>query len=101
ILSGAGGVDALELITPVTTPEELIATMAAVRSVHCAHSVLDYVIDVADATRSHPGVVLGASPRASLGLLHAAQAHATVMGRDFVSPADVKAVAAAGVRPAR
>ena len=62
-------------------------------SVHCAHTVLDYVLDVADATRNHPGVALGASPRASLSLLHAAQAHATVMGRDFVSPDDVKAVA--------
>jgi MoxR-like ATPase len=59
--------------------------------------VLDYVLDVADATRAHPGVVLGASPRASLGLLHASQAHATVMGRDFVSPDDVKAVAAAAL----
>jgi len=61
--------------------------------VHCAHTVLDYVLDVADATRAHAGVVLGASPRASLGLLHAAQAHATVTGRDFVSPDDVKAIA--------
>jgi MoxR-like ATPase len=97
ILSGAGGVDALDAIEPVTSPEELVATMNAVRHVHCAHSVLDYVIDVADATRAHSGVVLGASPRASLGLLHAAQAHATVMGRDFVSPDDVKAVAVAAL----
>jgi MoxR-like ATPase len=97
ILGGTGGVEALESIEPVTTPAELVATMAAVRRVHCAHSVLDYVLDVADATRAHPGVVLGASPRASLGLLHAAQAHATVMGRDFVSPDDVKAVAAAAL----
>ncbi len=97
ILSGAGGVDALDTIAPVTTPAELVATMAAVRRVHCAHTVLDYVIDVAEATRAHPGVVLGASPRASLGMLHAAQAHATVIGRDFVSPDDVKAVAAAAL----
>jgi MoxR-like ATPase len=97
ILSGAGGVEALDAIEPVTSPGELVATMEAVRHVHCAHSVLDYVIDVADATRAHPGVVLGASPRASLGLLHASQAHATVMGRDFVSPDDVKAVAAAAL----
>ena len=62
ILSGAGGVDALDAIEPVTTPGELVATMAAVRRVHCADSVLDYVLDVADATRAHPGVVLGASP---------------------------------------
>jgi MoxR-like ATPase len=94
ILGGDGGVDALDAIAPVTTPAELAHVMAAVRRVHCAHSVLDYVLDVADATRNHPGVALGASPRASLSVLHAAQAHATVMGRDFVSPDDVKAVAA-------
>jgi MoxR-like ATPase len=97
ILGGAGGVDALDGIQPVTSPAELVATVAAVRRVHCAHSVIDYVLDVVDATRSHPSVVLGASPRASLGLLHAAQAHATVMGRDFVSPDDVKRVAAAAL----
>src|SRR5438034_4350052 len=67
ILAGAGGAGALDEIDAVTTPTELAATIAAVRKVHCAHSVLDYVLDVADATRSHPGVVLGASPRASLG----------------------------------
>lgn len=97
ILGGAGGTNALGGIEPVTSPAELVATMAAVRRVHCAHSVLDYVLDVADATRNHPGVALGASPRASLSLLHAAQAHATVMGRDFVSPDDVKAVAASSL----
>jgi MoxR-like ATPase len=97
ILSGTGGTDALETIEPVTTPDELVETMAAVRKVHCAHSVLDYVLDVADATRRHAAVALGASPRASLSVLRAAQAHATVMGRDFVSPDDVKAVAAASL----
>jgi MoxR-like ATPase len=97
ILGGGGGVEALERIEAVTTPEELAWTMNAVRHVHCAHSVLDYVLDVADATRNHPGVALGASPRASLSLLRASQAHATVMGRDFVSPDDVKAVAAASL----
>jgi MoxR-like ATPase len=97
ILEGEGGVDALAAIDPVTTPEELAHTIVAVRQVHCAHSVLDYVLDVADATRVHPDVLLGASPRASLGLLHAARAHATVMRRDFVSPDDVKAVAPAAL----
>jgi MoxR-like ATPase len=97
ILGGTGGTDALETITAVTTPAELVETMLAVRKVHCADSVLDYVLDVADATRNHPGVALGASPRASLSLMHAAQAHATVVGRDFVSPDDVKAVASASL----
>jgi MoxR-like ATPase len=95
ILDGRGGVDALADIAAVTTPAELAATVDAVRHVHCANSVLDYVLDVAEATRVHPGVVLGASPRASIGLLHAARAHATVMQRDFVTPDDVKAVAPA------
>lgn len=97
ILDGQGGIDALAVMTTVTTPQELAVTIAAVRHVHCAQSVLDYVLDVVDATRVHPGVVLGASPRASLGLLHAARAHATVMQRDFVSPDDVKAVAPAAL----
>jgi MoxR-like ATPase len=97
ILAGTGGVDALDEIVAVTNPAEVAATIAAVRRVHCAHSVLDYVLDVADATRTHPRVALGASPRASLGLVHAAQAHATVMGRDFVSPDDVKAIAVAAL----
>src|SRR5215470_14173712 len=89
ILEGEGGVDALAAIAPVTSPLELVDTIQAVRRVHCARSVLDYVLDVVDATRTHPNVVLGASPRASLGLLHAARAHATVARRDFVSPDDV------------
>ena len=54
ILEGEGGVDALAAIDPVTTPEELAHTIVAVRQVHCAHSVLDYVLDVADATRVAP-----------------------------------------------
>jgi MoxR-like ATPase len=93
ILSGRGGTDALDAIQPVTTPDAIAAAVAAVRKVHCAASVIDYVLDVAAATREHAEVVIGASPRASLGLLHCAQAHATVAGRDFVSPDDVKVVA--------
>jgi MoxR-like ATPase len=97
ILDGEGGIDALDVLLPVTSPDELATTIAAVRMVHCAHTVRDYVLDVADATRNHPGIVLGASPRASLALLRAAQAHATVVGRDFVSPDDVKQVAPAAL----
>ena len=55
ILDGQGGVDALDALAPVTVPAELAATIAAVRGVHCAHTVRDYVLDVADATRNHPG----------------------------------------------
>jgi MoxR-like ATPase len=93
ILSGRGGSDALDAIRPVTSPGALAAAVASIRQVHCAASVVDYVLDVAAATREHPEIVIGASPRASLGLLHCAQAHATVAGRDFVSPDDVKVIA--------
>jgi uncharacterized protein (DUF58 family) len=57
--------------------------------------VADYIVDLGAATRAHAEVRLGASPRASLALLHSAQAHAVVSGRHYVAPDDVKAVAAA------
>src|SRR3954451_953008 len=55
ILDGEGGIEALDALAPVTSPDELATTIAAVRAVHCAHTVRDYVLDVADATRNHPG----------------------------------------------
>ncbi|HET9441826.1 MAG TPA: AAA family ATPase [Acidimicrobiales bacterium] len=95
LLLGAGGVPSLDSLEPVCGPSELADAIAAVRGVHCAPAVADYVIDVCAATRAHPEVVLGASARASLTLLHAAKAHAALTGRGFVSPDDVQAVATA------
>jgi len=93
LLLGKGGLDALEQLGPVTTPAGLAAAIAAVHRVHCAPAVADYVIDVADATRAHPDVVAGASPRASMSLLDTAKAAAAIAGRHYVVPDDVKAVA--------
>ena len=93
LLLGHGGVDSLEGLAPVTSPEELKRAIAATRHVHCEPSVADYVIDVADATRRHPDVLIGASPRSTLGLLHAAQASAAIAGRGFVTPDDIKVLA--------
>lgn len=97
ILSGAGGTDALGLLHPVATPEAVAAAIAATRRLHVAPPVLEYVLDLSAATRTHPGVVLGASPRASRGLLHAAQAHAVLAGRGYVSPDDVQRVLVAAL----
>jgi MoxR-like ATPase len=97
ILSGAGGVDALVALDPVVTVAEVARAIDAVRLVHCAGSVEEFVLDVAQATRDDSDLVLGASPRAALGLLQAARAHATLAGRDFVSPDDVKNVAPAAL----
>jgi MoxR-like ATPase len=97
LLLGQGGAAVLDDIEPVTDPIALARAQAAVRAVHCRPEVADYVIDVADATRTHPDVTIGASPRASLGLLHAAQAHAVIANRSFVTPTDVQAVAPAAL----
>jgi MoxR-like ATPase len=95
LLLGVGGVRSLDALAPVTTPESFASALAAVRQVHCEPKVADYVLDIVDATRGHPDVLRGASPRASLSFLHAAQAHASMDGRPFVIPDDAKAVAVA------
>jgi MoxR-like ATPase len=97
LLLGQGGVAVLDDLEPVSDPDALARAQAAVRSVHSEPEVIDYVIDVSEATRRHPDVVIGASPRATLGLLHAAQARALVAGRAFVTPDDVQAVAPAAL----
>jgi MoxR-like ATPase len=85
----------IEQIKAVCTPEEVVEARRSVRLTHTSQAILDYVVAVTGATRNHPGVVLGASPRASLALLHTAQAAAVLAGRDYVSADDVKTVAPA------
>jgi len=97
LLLGKGGVGALEDLRPVTTPGELGIAIAEVRAVHCDPEIAGYVSDLAAATRADPDVRIGASPRASIALLHAAQAHAVTADRGFVAPDDVKAVAVAAL----
>jgi MoxR-like ATPase len=83
----------LETIEQVMGAEELLKAMSAVTDVHIAEQVKSYVVGVVNATRSHPDVYLGASPRGSLALARASQAYALIQGRDFVLPDDVKALA--------
>jgi MoxR-like ATPase len=71
----------------------LAALAAAVDRVYVADDVRGYVLDVVDATRAHPDLVFGASPRASLALLRTASAYAITAGRDYLLPDDVKEVA--------
>ncbi len=97
LLLGAGGVASLDHLRPVCDPDSLAAAIAGVRSVHTAPAVADYVIDLCAATRDHAEVLLGASARASLTLLHSAKAHAALAGRAFVTPDDVQAVAVAAL----
>ncbi len=87
-----GDHDVLDALTARTTPEAVAAHVRQVRRVHTAEPLLQYVVALADATRSHPQVVLGASPRAAVHLVRAAKAHAVLDGRVFVAPEDVRAV---------
>ncbi|MGH2449817.1 MAG: AAA family ATPase, partial [Candidatus Limnocylindria bacterium] len=84
----------LETLGQVLSADELVAAQSSVRDVHLAGSVKEYVVSVVSATRSHPDVYLGASPRGSLALSRAAQALAAIRGRDYGVPDDVKALAA-------
>jgi MoxR-like ATPase len=94
VLLGRGGADMLDQLEAVTDTDGLRGARAAVREVHCEPLVADYIVEIATATRNHPEIAIGASTRASLGVLHAAQASAALTGRAFVTPDDVKAVAA-------
>ena len=71
----------------------LIEMQRAVEQVHVEESLGYYIVDVATATRSAPGVLVGASPRGSLALLKLARCRAALSGRDFATPDDVKTVA--------
>jgi MoxR-like ATPase len=80
-------------IRPVVDREGFLAMQAAVEQVHVADAINRYIVALTVATRSRPGVEVGASPRGSLALLMASRARALLSGRDFVVPEDVKAVA--------
>jgi len=92
IVTGAGGADVLPSLQAVSSPEEVSACIAATARLHCDDKVVEYVLDLTDATRSNTHLSQGASPRASSGLLHLARGHAVVAGRDYVTPDDVQAV---------
>ena len=83
----------LEGLAPVLSLEDVLALQAGVRAVRLEDPVLEYVLAVVRATRQSRRLALGASPRGSLALMRAAQAHALLQGRAYALPDDVKAVA--------
>jgi MoxR-like ATPase len=85
--------DPLERLSPIATRDDLLAMQTAVRTVEMKPAVGRYLLSLVTATRGHPDVVLGASPRATLALFRAAQARAYAQGRAYVSPDDVQALA--------
>ncbi|MBQ8107811.1 MAG: MoxR family ATPase [Ruminococcus sp.] len=89
--NGEGAVSARDL-DPVMTTDDVIALMQEASEVKAAPSIRKYILDIVTATRNSDLIKLGVSPRGSIALLRAAKAYAFVMGRDYVSPDDVKAV---------
>jgi MoxR-like ATPase len=93
ILDSHGAAEALQTLVPVVTTEEVLLMCEAVRSVHLADPLKAYMVDIAEASRAHQGLMLGLSPRATLQLARATRARAAAGGRDFATPDDLKSVA--------
>ncbi len=83
----------LDELEEVVGLEELREMQAAVREIYVESSVSDYIVRLVNGTRNHPDVYLGASPRGSIALYRASQALAGLLGRDYVIPDDIKALA--------
>ena len=83
----------LDALGPVLTSAEMEELRACAAGVYVEASLLRYIVQIVQQTRQSKTVFLGASPRATVGLLHAAKAYALLQGRDFVTPEDVKFVA--------
>jgi MoxR-like ATPase len=78
---------------PVLTTADLLTLQSVSKRVHVEDDVYEYAVNLTAFTRTHPRVLLGCSPRGTLGLVQAAKAAAVIGGRPFVTPDDVRGVA--------
>ncbi|MEO6603193.1 MAG: MoxR family ATPase [Polyangiaceae bacterium] len=88
----------LSALNQISSQASVLEMQRALGGIRITRELIDYVTDIVRRTRTHPSVSLGASPRASIGLLGVARAHALWEGRDFVIPDDVKSYAHAVLR---
>jgi MoxR-like ATPase len=93
VLDTHGDATPLARLTPVASAADVKGLIAAARTVHASPSIKAYLVDIADATRRHPHLALGMSPRATLSLLRVARSRAAARGRSYVVADDVKALA--------
>lgn len=93
MLKNLGGAHPIESISAVVDGHQLPSLARQVWEIHVDDTVRDYIVTLVFATRRHPDLILGASPRGSHSLYRAAQAYAALQGRDFVLPDDVKRLA--------
>ena len=85
--------DPLTSLQPVASADDVLRIQGLVRQVYMDPVLRDYLVRVIRATREHPDVELGASPRATLGLYRCAQALAGIRGQEYVTPDDIKTLA--------
>lgn len=83
----------IDTLQAVMTKDHIHALQQAVQTVHVDASIKEYIVEIAQATRNHPSVYLGVSPRGSIALMKAAQAYALLNRRDYVIPDDVQYLA--------
>jgi len=93
ILTQHRGGEPVDDVKPVLTPADILALQAQTRSVRVDSAIADYILDLANQTRAHADLQLGASTRATIALYRAAQALAVTFGREYVVPDDVKRLA--------
>ena len=93
MLDTHGSVSPLDTLQPAAHANDIRDLVSAVRGVHVANPIRQYIISLVNATRTSPALRLGASPRAALHLMRASRAYAALDGRDFVIPDDVQALA--------
>ena len=89
IIASRQRTDPLELVIPTCTKDDIAEAREAVRNTNIEPSVYRYIVEITAGTRMHPSVELGASPRASLALMRAAQSYAFLNSRAYVVPEDV------------
>lgn len=87
--------DPLKELAPVLSIDELLQVRQDANQVYVAPCIRDYIIRIVTSTRENNDVLMGVSPRGSLALLRSAKAYACINGRDYCTPDDIKAVAAA------
>ncbi len=88
-----GEADPLQAVRPVVTTDEILELREVAAAVHVAPALKRYLVQIADATRSHPQLELGMSPRATLSMLRVTRVWAALSGREYVTPDDVKHLA--------
>jgi MoxR-like ATPase len=93
ILDSQQYVHPVETLERVIDAQELLDVQEKVKEVYVDSLVKEYIVSLVNATRDHPDVYLGASPRGSLALYKTSRARAAILGRDYVIPDDIKALA--------